>query len=59
MIKENKMASRNPTTGDNWTKAEEEAFNKAEFEKNLARFESMTPKELGNTGPYLRPYSQA
>ena len=45
------MASRNPTTGDNWTKAEEEAFNKAEFEKNLARFESMTPKELGNTGP--------
>jgi hypothetical protein len=45
------MASRNPTTGDNWTKAEEAAFNKAEFEKNLARFESMTPKELGSTGP--------
>jgi hypothetical protein len=45
------MASRNPTTGDNWTKAEEEAFNKAEFKKNLARFESMTPKELGSTGP--------
>ena len=49
--KENKMASRNPQTGDNWTKKEEEAFNKAEFEKNLARFESMTPKELGSTGP--------
>ena len=45
------MASRNPKTGDNWTKKEEEAFNKAEFEKNLARFESMTPKELGSTGP--------
>ena len=39
------MASRNPQTGDNWTKKEEEAFNKDEFEKNLARFESMTPKE--------------
>ena len=49
--KENKMASRNPQTGDNWTKKEEEAFNKDEFEKNLARFESMTPKELGSTGP--------
>ena len=45
------MASRNPKTGDNWTKKEEEAFNKDEFEKNLARFESMTPKELGSTGP--------
>lgn len=45
------MASRHPITGDNWTKAEEEAFNKAEFEKNLARFQSMTPQELGRTGP--------
>jgi hypothetical protein len=45
------MASRNPVTGDNWTKKEEEEFNIAEFEKNLARFESMTPKELGSTGP--------
>ena len=45
------MASRHPITGDNWTKAEEKAFNKKVFEDNLARFESMTPKELGNTGP--------
>lgn len=45
------MASRHPVTGDNWTKAEEKAFNKAEFEKNLERFQSMTPQELGRTGP--------
>ena len=43
--------NRHPVTGDNWTNAEAEAFNKAEFEKNLARFESMSPKELGATGP--------
>jgi hypothetical protein len=45
------MASRHPITGDNWTKAEEKAFNKKVFEDNLDRFESMSPKELGNTGP--------
>ena len=45
------MATRHPVTGDNWTKAEEKAFNKKVFEDNLAKFESMTPKELGATGP--------
>jgi len=45
------MASRNPMTGDNWTKAQEVEFNKGVFADNLARFESMTPKELGSTGP--------
>ncbi|MEO1944955.1 MAG: hypothetical protein ABGY11_11705, partial [Candidatus Thioglobus sp.] len=45
------MATRHPTTGDNWTKAEEKAFNKKVFEDNLDRFESMSPKELGATGP--------
>jgi len=45
------MATRHPITGDNWTSKQEADFNKAEFEKNLALFESMTPKELGATGP--------
>ena len=45
------MASRNPLTGDNWSKAEEVEFNKGVFADNLARFESMSPKELGATGP--------
>ena len=45
------MASRNPITGDNWTKKDELAFNKRLFQENLARYQSLAEEERGNTGP--------
>ena len=45
------MASRNPITGDNWTKTDELAFNKRLFQENLARYQSLAAEERGNTGP--------
>jgi len=45
------MASRNPITGDNWTKTDELAFNKRLFQENLARYQSLAAEERGSTGP--------
>lgn len=45
------MASRNPITGDNWTKKDELAFNKRLFQENLARYQSLSQEERGSTGP--------
>ena len=45
------MASRNPITGDNWSKKDELAFNKRLFQENLARFQSLSEEERGQTGP--------
>ena len=45
------MASRNPITGDNWTKKDELAFNKRLFQENLARYQQLSEEERGQTGP--------
>lgn len=45
------MASRNPITGDNWSKKDELAFNKRLFQENLARYQSLSEEERGQTGP--------
>jgi len=45
------VASRNPITGDNWTKTDELAFNKRLFQENLARYQSLSQEERGQTGP--------
>jgi hypothetical protein len=45
------MASRNPITGDNWTKKDELAFNKRLFQENLSRYQQLSEEERGQTGP--------